>query len=81
MKKEDSMQSLILEEYAKSHGYKAPSYEAFKEKCLQFFGIRLYPSARVYSLDINEDIIYSVNEIGRLSIRARKSVLSASIRP
>ena len=57
MKKEDSMQSLILEEYAKSHGYKAPSYEVFKEKCLQFFGIRLHPSAQVYSLDINEDII------------------------
>ena len=50
------MQSLILEEYAKSHGYKAPDYEVFKEKCLQFFGIRLHPSAQVYGLDINEDI-------------------------
>ena len=47
MEKEDSMQSLILEEYAKSHGYKAPDYEVFKEKCLQFFGIRLHPSAQV----------------------------------
>lgn len=58
MKKEDSMQSLILEEYAKSHGYKAPSYEMFKEKCLQFFGIRLHPSAQVYSLDINGYYIF-----------------------
>lgn len=74
MKKEDSMQSLILEEYAKSHGYKAPSYEVFKEKCLQFFGIRLHPSAQVYSLDINEDIIYSVNEIGRFIYTGNESL-------
>ena len=74
MKKEDSMQSLILEEYAKSHGYKAPSYEVFKEKCLQLFGIRLHPSAQVYSLDINEDIIYSVNEIGRFIYTGNESL-------
>lgn len=74
MEKEDSMQSLILEEYAKSHGYMAPSYEVFKEKCLQFFGIRLHPSAQVYSLDINEDIIYSVNEIGRFIYTGNKSL-------
>ena len=74
MKKEDSMQSLILEEYAKSHDYKAPSYEVFKEKCLQLFGIRLHPSARVYSLDINEDIIYSVNEIGRFIYTGNESL-------
>lgn len=74
MKKEDSMQSLILEEYAKSHGYNAPSYEVFKEKCLQFFGIRLHPSAQVYSLDINEDVIYSVNEIGRFIYTGNESL-------
>ncbi len=74
MKKEDSMQSLILEEYAKSHDYKAPSYEVFKEKCLQLFGIRLHPSAQVYSLDINEDIIYSVNEIGRFIYTGNESL-------
>ena len=74
MEKEDSMQSLILEEYAKSHGYKAPSYEVFKEKCLQLFGIRLHPSAQVYSLDINEDIIYSVNEIGRFIYTGNESL-------
>ncbi len=74
MKKEDSMQSLILEEYAKLHGYKAPSYEVFKEKCLQLFGIRLHPAAQVYSLDINEDIIYSVNEIGRFIYTGNESL-------
>ena len=51
MEREDSMQSLLLEEYAKSHGYKTPDYYVFKEKCLQLFGIRLHPSAQVYSLD------------------------------
>jgi len=74
MEKEDSMQSLILEEYAKSHGYKAPDYEVFKEKCLQFFGIRLHPSAQVYGLDINEDITYSVNEIGRFIYTGNESL-------
>ena len=74
MKKEDSMQSLILEEYAKSHGYKAPSYEVFKEKCLQFFGIQLHSSAQTYSLDINEDIVYSINEIGRFIYTGNESL-------
>lgn len=74
MEREDSMQSLLLEEYAKSHGYKTPDYDVFKEKCLQLFGIRLHPSAQVYSLDINKDIIYSVNEFGRFIFTGNESL-------
>ena len=74
MKKEESMQFLILEEYAKSHGYKAPDYDVFKEKCLQLFGIQLHSSAQTYSLDINEDIVYSINEIGRFIYTGNESL-------
>lgn len=74
MEREYSMQSLLLKGYAKSHGYKTPDYDVFKEKCLQLFGIRLHPSAQVYSLDINKDIIYSVNEFGRFIFTGNESL-------
>lgn len=65
MEGEDSMQTLLLEEYARANGYKTPDYRVFKEKCLHYFGKRLHPTAQDYNVSIGEDIEYTINEIGR----------------
>lgn len=66
MLKYEKMQTAVLEVYTKEKGYKAPSYQEFKDKCLFLFGVYLNTTPKDYSHDISVQLEYTINEPARL---------------
>ena len=59
------IQTSILEEYGKENGYKAPTYQEFQDRCMEYWGISLHKKAQDHTVNIGLCIEYTINEVGR----------------
>ena len=59
------IQTAILEEYGKENGYKAPTYQEFQDRCMEYWGISLHKKAQDHTVNIGLCIEYTINEVGR----------------
>lgn len=64
--KYDKMQTIILEAYIKKRGYKVPSYQEFRDKCLFLLGVSLNKTPEDYAYNISSQMEYTINEPARL---------------
>lgn len=56
----------ILEAYIKKRGYKVPSYQEFRDKCLFLLGVSLNKTPEDYAYNISSQMEYTINEPARL---------------
>ncbi|SET27226.1 SH3 domain-containing protein [Prevotella sp. kh1p2] len=56
----------ILRDFMRKNGYKEPSYQEFRNKCLFLFGVSLNESPEDYARSILPHVEYSLNEPARL---------------